>query len=60
PDAYAKALDSILSDSSVARELTQRAVAWAEVNSYTAVVRTLLAIANQEAMIHCIEGVSCA
>ena len=52
PEAYAEALDRILCDPSVARELARRAVAWAKENSYSAAARTMLAIANQETLGH--------
>jgi len=58
PDAYAKVLDGILSDPSVASELTQRAVAWATENSYTTTALTLLAIADRGTLTHCAEGIS--
>jgi glycosyltransferase involved in cell wall biosynthesis len=48
PGAYAKALDSILSDPSDACELIRRAIVWAEENSYTTTARTLLAISLRE------------
>jgi glycosyltransferase involved in cell wall biosynthesis len=60
PDAYVKALDGILSDPSVARELTQKAVTWAEENSYAVTVRNLLTMANQQDVVHRIQGVNCA